>query len=102
MPMDRSLFSDGPGMDFLSTRSSLRTTSRQSSMGVVAEEDALGSEPPADYLDADLASFGVGDVAMFNDGDEVAVLEGELVTPVKAKPADPTAPCAPPSATAYP
>jgi hypothetical protein len=87
-PMDRSLFADaGPGVDFMSTRSSLRTTSRQSSITAVAEDDVLGAEPPAGYLDADLSSFGVGSsVTMYNDGDEVQVLSDELVTAVVAAP----------------
>ena len=41
------------------------TTKKEKPCGLV------GAEPPADYLDADLASLGISDVAMFNDGDEV-------------------------------
>jgi hypothetical protein len=85
--MDRSLFAGGPDVDFMSTRSSLRTASR-STCGAVAEED-FGRDPedswltPKGLLDQSLNASLEQSIMCFNNGEEVPQ-SGDIMTPVVA------------------
>lgn len=86
-PMDRSLFAGNADVDFMSTRSSLRTASR-STCGAVAEED-FGRDPedswltPKGLLDTSLNASLEQSIMCFNNGEEVPQ-SGDIMTPVVA------------------